>query len=83
MVKVIHFSRGSMTAYKFYDYSSAICLHFKLIFFSHFSLIFVNQCEGEYLGLTGGRLNGNEMLACGLATHLVLSKVLSLKDRFK
>nr|GEW11191.1 crotonase superfamily [Tanacetum cinerariifolium] len=24
---------------------------------------------GEYLGLTGGRLNGVEMIACGLATH--------------
>ena len=47
---------------------------------SHFPLICVNQCEGEYLGLTGARLDGKEMLACGLATHFVLSKVLSLKD---
>ena len=53
-------------------------------FFFSFFLNFVNQCEGEYLGLTGGRLNGNEMLACGLATHFVLSKVpASLRDRFK
>ncbi|XP_061974820.1 3-hydroxyisobutyryl-CoA hydrolase 1-like [Populus nigra] len=29
---------------------------------------------GEYLGLTGARLDGAEMLACGLATHFVLSK---------
>lgn len=29
---------------------------------------------GEYLGLTGARINGFEMLACGLGTHLVLSK---------
>lgn len=29
---------------------------------------------GEYLGLTGARINGIEMLACGLATHFVLSK---------
>ncbi|CAI9098777.1 OLC1v1035484C1 [Oldenlandia corymbosa var. corymbosa] len=29
---------------------------------------------GEYLGLTGSRLNGIEMVACGLATHFVLSK---------
>ncbi|XP_055962065.1 3-hydroxyisobutyryl-CoA hydrolase 1-like [Mercurialis annua] len=29
---------------------------------------------GEYLGLTGARLNGVEMLACGLASHFVLSK---------
>ena len=30
---------------------------------------------GEYVGLTGARLDGAEMLACGLATHFVLSKV--------
>ncbi|XP_034704112.1 3-hydroxyisobutyryl-CoA hydrolase 1-like [Vitis riparia] len=35
---------------------------------------------GEYLGLTGARLDGNEMIACGLATHFVLSKVLSLLE---
>ncbi|KAK2997540.1 hypothetical protein RJ639_025782 [Escallonia herrerae] len=29
---------------------------------------------GEYLGLTGARIDGTEMLACGLATHFVLSK---------
>nr|VDD14090.1 unnamed protein product [Brassica rapa] len=28
---------------------------------------------GEYVGLTGARLNGAEMLACGLATHFVPS----------
>ena len=50
---------------------------------SHFPLIYVNRCEGEYLGLTGARLDGNEMLACGLATHFVLSKVLSLRDNSK
>lgn len=31
---------------------------------------------GEYIGLTGAYLDGTEMLACGLATHFVLSKVL-------
>jgi len=30
---------------------------------------------GEYLGLTGARLDGAEMLACGLATHFVPSAV--------
>ncbi|KAG8652159.1 hypothetical protein MANES_06G059330v8 [Manihot esculenta] len=35
---------------------------------------------GEYLGLTGGRLNGAEMLACGLATHFLFSKDLSLLE---
>ncbi|XP_055820184.1 probable 3-hydroxyisobutyryl-CoA hydrolase 3 isoform X2 [Solanum dulcamara] len=29
---------------------------------------------GEYLGLTGAKINGSEMLACGLATHFVYSK---------
>ncbi|KAJ4715175.1 3-hydroxyisobutyryl-CoA hydrolase 1 [Melia azedarach] len=29
---------------------------------------------GEYLGLAGARLDGAGMIACGLATHLVLSK---------
>ncbi|KAL7193860.1 hypothetical protein ACSBR2_025489 [Camellia fascicularis] len=29
---------------------------------------------GEYLGLTGARLDGIEMLTCGLATHFVNSK---------
>lgn len=32
---------------------------------------------GEYVGLTGARLDGAEMLACGLATHFVNSKKLS------
>ncbi|KAM7472655.1 hypothetical protein LguiA_010838 [Lonicera macranthoides] len=36
---------------------------------------------GEYLGLTGTRIDGREMFACGLATHFVLSKDLqSLED---
>nr|XP_018627823.1 3-hydroxyisobutyryl-CoA hydrolase 1-like [Nicotiana tomentosiformis] len=30
---------------------------------------------GEYAGLTGARLDGTEMLAFGLATHFVSSKV--------
>ncbi|KAM7477927.1 hypothetical protein LguiA_026140 [Lonicera macranthoides] len=32
---------------------------------------------GEYLGLTGARLDGKAMLTCGLATHFVLSKDLA------
>ncbi|KAK7382759.1 hypothetical protein VNO80_01816 [Phaseolus coccineus] len=35
---------------------------------------------GEYVGLTGARLNGAEMLACGLATHFVPSSKLSLLE---
>ncbi|XP_042406983.1 3-hydroxyisobutyryl-CoA hydrolase 1-like [Zingiber officinale] len=36
---------------------------------------------GEYLGLTGARLNGAEMVACGLATHFVPSKNLILLEK--
>ncbi|PSS24563.1 3-hydroxyisobutyryl-CoA hydrolase [Actinidia chinensis var. chinensis] len=35
---------------------------------------------GEYVGLTGSRLDGAEMLACGLATHFVPSVKLSLLE---
>uniref|UniRef100_A0ABL6UCD4 3-hydroxyisobutyryl-CoA hydrolase n=1 Tax=Cannabis sativa TaxID=3483 RepID=A0ABL6UCD4_CANSA len=35
---------------------------------------------GEYCGLTGSRLDGAEMLACGLATHFVPSTRLSLLE---
>uniref|UniRef100_A0A1D1XCZ5 3-hydroxyisobutyryl-CoA hydrolase n=1 Tax=Anthurium amnicola TaxID=1678845 RepID=A0A1D1XCZ5_9ARAE len=35
---------------------------------------------GEYVGLTGVRLDGAEMLACGLATHFVPSKRLSMLE---
>jgi len=30
---------------------------------------------GEYLALTGARLNGKELVAAGLATHFVTSEV--------
>ncbi|XP_074300657.1 3-hydroxyisobutyryl-CoA hydrolase-like protein 1, mitochondrial [Silene latifolia] len=33
---------------------------------------------GEYLALTGDRLNGSELLACGLATHFVLANKIPL-----
>ncbi|XP_004307307.1 PREDICTED: 3-hydroxyisobutyryl-CoA hydrolase 1-like isoform X1 [Fragaria vesca subsp. vesca] len=35
---------------------------------------------GEYVGLTGARLDGAEMLACGLATHFVPSTSLPLLE---
>jgi 3-hydroxyisobutyryl-CoA hydrolase len=35
-------------------------------------------CPGEYVALAGARLDGGEMLACGLATHFVQSNVGSL-----
>ncbi|GAB4862037.1 3-hydroxyisobutyryl-CoA hydrolase 1 [Ancistrocladus abbreviatus] len=35
---------------------------------------------GEYVGLTGARLDGAEMLACGLATHFVHSTKLPLLE---
>uniref|UniRef100_A0A251T0R7 3-hydroxyisobutyryl-CoA hydrolase n=1 Tax=Helianthus annuus TaxID=4232 RepID=A0A251T0R7_HELAN len=43
--------------------------------------IIVHIAAGEYVGLTGARLDGAEMLACGLATHFVpLEKLSSLED---
>ncbi|CAO2146782.1 unnamed protein product [Urochloa humidicola] len=39
---------------------------------------------GEYVGLTGARLDGAEMLACGLATHFVQSnRLLLLEESLK
>ncbi|XP_071697151.1 3-hydroxyisobutyryl-CoA hydrolase 1-like isoform X1 [Rutidosis leptorrhynchoides] len=35
---------------------------------------------GEYVGLTGARLDGAEMLACGLATHFAPLELSSLED---
>lgn len=37
-------------------------------------------CFGEYVGLTGSRLDGAEMLACNLASHFVPSMRLSLLE---
>ncbi|XP_031379496.1 3-hydroxyisobutyryl-CoA hydrolase 1-like isoform X2 [Punica granatum] len=36
---------------------------------------------GEYLALTGARLDGPEMVACGLASHFVLYKDLNLLEK--
>lgn len=38
-------------------------------------LFLFNIFAGEYAGLAGARLDGAEMLACGLATHYVSSTV--------
>lgn len=38
---------------------------------------YVCACLGEFLGLTGARLNGAELVASGLATHFVPSEVRS------
>ena len=46
-----------------------------LVEFCYVSLHNVIVYAGEYLGLTGARLDGAEMLACGLATHFVPSVV--------
>lgn len=45
-------------------------LHRKLERFCHACNI-----TGEYLALTGARLNGKELVAAGLATHFVSSEV--------
>ncbi|KAK4799051.1 hypothetical protein SAY86_024416 [Trapa natans] len=36
---------------------------------------------GEYLALTGARINGHEMVACGIASHFVFSKDMSLLEK--
>ncbi|RWR80603.1 3-hydroxyisobutyryl-CoA hydrolase 1 isoform X1 [Cinnamomum micranthum f. kanehirae] len=41
---------------------------------------FLSRLPGEYVGLTGARLDGAEMLACGLATHFVNSNRLPLLE---
>jgi len=43
-----------------------------LVFLKQFSVF---SCSGEYLALTGQKLNGVEMIACGLATHYCLNAV--------
>jgi 3-hydroxyisobutyryl-CoA hydrolase len=45
-----------------------------IFFTKHLSCLF----PGEYVALAGARLDGAEMLACGLATHFVRSNVSSL-----
>ncbi|KAF8012095.1 hypothetical protein BT93_I0274 [Corymbia citriodora subsp. variegata] len=41
---------------------------------SHFLSKLPGYFASEYLGLTGARMDGETMLACGLATHFVFSK---------
>ncbi|KAG6748853.1 hypothetical protein POTOM_048790 [Populus tomentosa] len=43
-------------------------------------IIILHIVAGEYVGLTGARLDGAEMLLCGLATHLVPSAKLPLLE---
>lgn len=43
--------------------------------FSYFLYYLLRILAGEYVGLTGARLDGAEMHACGLATHFVPSSV--------
>ncbi|KAF6148696.1 hypothetical protein GIB67_008493 [Kingdonia uniflora] len=43
--------------------------------------MFLFLSPGEYVGLTGARLDGAEMLACGLATHFVpVKRLASLEE---
>lgn len=57
--------------------------HFGIYQFSFLYLPFCPLClwtlffSGEYLALTGEKLNGIEMIACGLATHYTLNAVSS------
>lgn len=47
-----------------------------------FYLLFFLILAGEYVGLTGSRLDGAEMLVCGLATHFVPSTVCHLSPSY-
>lgn len=50
--------------------------YFYLTFFIYYLLRqFVDESIGEYLALTGAKLNGKEMISAGLATHSVPSEV--------
>ncbi|KAK1414865.1 hypothetical protein QVD17_30626 [Tagetes erecta] len=40
----------------------------------------LSHLPGEYLGLTGDRLNGLEMIACGLATHSIHTVRLNVQE---
>ena len=48
------------------------CICFSIKFLYSLYLFFF---AGEYLGLTGQKLNGAEMISCGLATHYAHSSV--------
>lgn len=50
-------------------------LSFKILIPIH--VIYVFFIAGEYLALTGDKLDGVEMIACRLATHYTLSEVSS------
>ncbi|KAL8151634.1 hypothetical protein V2J09_021442 [Rumex salicifolius] len=43
-------------------------------------LVTLKVATGEYLALTGEKLNGEEMIACGLATHYVLNARLPMVE---
>lgn len=60
-----------MTSYYNFNKFSAL----KTILYPPFLISTGKQIAGEYAGLTGARLDGAEMLACGLATHFVPSSV--------
>ncbi|KAL9338587.1 hypothetical protein Peur_067604 [Populus x canadensis] len=47
--------------------------HFTDVGSSYF-LSRIPGCFGEYLGLTGAKIRGAEMVECGLATHFMLAK---------
>lgn len=60
-----------LTSYYNFNKFSAL----KTILYPPFLISTGKQIAGEYAGLTGARLDGAEMLACGLATHFVPSSV--------
>jgi hypothetical protein len=56
----------------------ASCEIYRFGFHLFIRIIILHIVAGEYVGLTGARLDGAEMLLCGLATHLVPSAVFPL-----
>ena len=52
------------------------------VFLLCFTINTTHFCSGEYVGLTGARLDGPDVLACGLATHFVPSKVRVCRKRY-
>lgn len=67
------YPRSSLSSYVYLD-----ILYFLLLFGKCNPCLHHVLYAGEYLALTGEKLNGVEMIACGLATHYSLSAVCPL-----
>ena len=72
-------TRLSLLLYMHYLYMFCLISYFYFLVNQNFSpfldTIMVFFVSGEYMALTGDKLNGAEMIACGLASHYVLHEV--------